>query len=87
MKRLWPSCVAGTVELTDPGITHRYITSKLVVTCAGVTREVAHFWFDTWPDHGVPKRTETVVNMLDACRECAHDPHQVCARGWVSGCC
>jgi protein-tyrosine phosphatase len=32
------------------------------------TREIAHFWYDTWPDHGVPTDTGGVTSMLAAVR-------------------
>ena len=30
-----------------------FITSTFLVTCGTVSREVKHYWFDAWPDHGV----------------------------------
>jgi hypothetical protein len=34
-----------------------YITSKLRVKYGNEVREIKHFWFDTWPDHGVPEES------------------------------
>jgi hypothetical protein len=46
------------------------------------TREIAHFWFDAWPDHGVPRRTDHVVKMLQAVRSWSNHPSQP----WVVHC-
>lgn len=59
-----------------------YITSKLKVTRNGETREIWHFWFDAWPDHGVPKRTDQVVHMLRACRAWSENPQHP----WIVHC-
>ena len=32
------------------------------------TRPCTHFWYDTWPDHGVPSNTTGVTEMLAAVR-------------------
>ena len=32
-----------------------YLVTELEVTVAGATRSVKHFWFDGWPDYGVPE--------------------------------
>ncbi len=29
-----------------------------------VSREVTHFWFTAWPDHGVPNSTQSVLDFL-----------------------
>ena len=29
-------------------------------------RQLCHFWYDTWPDHGAPEQTEGVTDMLQA---------------------
>lgn len=46
-----------------------YITSKLLVQRQGeAPREIRHYWFDSWPDHGVPQRTEPLKKLIDAAR-------------------
>lgn len=59
-----------------------FITSKFRVKYGEEEREVWHFWYDSWPDHGVPKVTGPVVAMLKACREFSDEPHQP----WVIHC-
>ena len=46
-----------------------YITSKLSVRHRGENkvREIWHFWYDRWPDHGVPRRASPVAAMLKGC--------------------
>ena len=47
-----------------------YITSQLRVCKKGeAPRDVYHYWFDSWPDHGVPQRAEPVIAMIDAVRK------------------
>lgn len=28
------------------------------------TRVIKHFWFDSWPDHGVPNSTDACVDLV-----------------------
>ena len=42
-----------------------FTRTVLEATCGGKTREIVHFWFNSWPDHGVPR---------DASGECHPDP-------------
>jgi len=54
-----------------------YITSQLRVCKKGEPpRDVYHYWFDSWPDHGVPQRAEPVIAMIDAVRKQACTPQQ-----------
>ena len=41
-------------------------------------RVVKHFWFDTWPDYGVPKDGLVLPKMLKAIREWNNVDHQPC---------
>eukprot|EP00049_Salpingoeca_infusionum_P018830 m.358959 g.358959 ORF g.358959 m.358959 type:complete len:2697 (+) comp18357_c0_seq1:279-8369(+) len=50
-----------------------YLTSKLRVIRDGEERTVMHYWFNSWPDHGVPHKTDPVVHMLDSVREWSND--------------
>ena len=59
-----------------------FITSKFRVKNGEEEREVWHFWYDSWPDHGVPKVTAPVVAMLKACREFSDESDQP----WVVHC-
>jgi protein tyrosine phosphatase len=59
-----------------------FITSKFRVKVGDEERDVHHFWYDSWPDHGVPKVTGPVVAMLKACREFSDEPDQP----WVVHC-
>jgi protein-tyrosine phosphatase len=45
-----------------------YVLSKLRLMRGNETRFIHHFWFDSWPDHGVPKNFVTVWSMLKAVR-------------------
>eukprot|EP00041_Stephanoeca_diplocostata_P035431 m.1248645 g.1248645 ORF g.1248645 m.1248645 type:complete len:953 (+) comp24698_c1_seq2:158-3016(+) len=31
-------------------------------------REIRHYWYDSWPDHGVPDRVEPIISMIKAAR-------------------
>lgn len=49
----------------------QYIISELDLTYSDPkstpqTRRIAHFWYDSWPDHGAPKATKPVTDMLTA---------------------
>ena len=54
-----------------------YITSDLLVKVGTEERSVKHFWFNPWPDHGVPAKHEAknVTMMLEACRKWSNDPN------------
>ena len=36
-----------------------YIKQELTMSCGGTQRTLVHFWYNTWPDHGVPKDQAT----------------------------
>eukprot|EP00040_Diaphanoeca_grandis_P025664 m.142534 g.142534 ORF g.142534 m.142534 type:complete len:1924 (-) comp30257_c1_seq1:354-6125(-) len=59
-----------------------FVTSKFLVRHGEETREIWHFWFDSWPDHGVPVRYEPVLAMLQSCRAWSNDV----AHPWVVHC-
>eukprot|EP00054_Salpingoeca_dolichothecata_P019795 m.123420 g.123420 ORF g.123420 m.123420 type:complete len:1850 (+) comp23389_c0_seq2:1097-6646(+) len=59
-----------------------YITSKLRVTRNGIERTVMHFWFDSWPDHGVPKNHDAVILMLRSVRQVSDSPENP----WIVHC-
>eukprot|EP00040_Diaphanoeca_grandis_P033276 m.203418 g.203418 ORF g.203418 m.203418 type:complete len:2409 (+) comp32853_c0_seq4:216-7442(+) len=59
-----------------------YITSQFRVERKGVVRQINHFWYDTWPDHGVPRKLKYVSAMLRACREWSNDS----SHPWIVHC-
>jgi tyrosine-protein phosphatase non-receptor type 12/18/22 len=38
--------------------------NTLSVTCGGETRELSYFHYTAWPDHGVPKSPQSVLELL-----------------------
>jgi receptor-type tyrosine-protein phosphatase R len=80
--RYWPTALyneaeqCGDVQFGEVNVAilagyrkEGFITSKFRVRCDGAEREVWHFWYDSWPDHGVPTKTAPAVAMLKAVRE------------------
>ena len=80
--RYWPKALynpelgVGDVDFGDINVRiyagfrrDGFVTTKFHVQKDGEKREIWHFWFDSWPDHGVPKRYEPVQSMLDSCRK------------------
>lgn len=79
-ERYWPAQDDGTAELVfgdihifnTSSVQHNgYIQSVLKVKRDNETRTIHHFWYNTWPDHGVPKDEEGnlfVDDMLDMLR-------------------
>lgn len=79
--RYWPKALynpelgVGDVDFGDINVRiyagfrrDGFVTTKFHVKKGDEKREIWHFWFDSWPDHGVPKRYEPVQSMLDSCR-------------------
>eukprot|EP00039_Didymoeca_costata_P005445 m.81726 g.81726 ORF g.81726 m.81726 type:complete len:787 (-) comp12823_c0_seq3:2505-4865(-) len=75
-ERYFPSKVGGTLQFgsfniqvkqkTDHG---HYVHSVIRITRAGQIRDIDHWWFTSWPDHGVPVRDnqfycDDVIDML-----------------------
>lgn len=73
--RIEASKVAPLGDYTETSIT---LTHKK----SGETRQVHHFWYTAWPDHGVPTNTEGAADMLAAVREYSSDADQP----WVVHC-
>eukprot|EP00729_Bicosta_minor_P011975 gene11974-35503_t len=93
--RYWPEVRynkemgCGDVNLGDINIAvlggyrkNTYITSKIRLRRNGEERMIRHFWFDAWPDHGVPDRSDTVVAMLKSVRGWSNDPNHP----WIVHC-
>ena len=71
-----------------------YLRSRLLVTstASGEIRAIEHFWFNSWPDHGVPRNAqhplyvdstiELIASVNDARREAGGGPVLVhCSAG------
>ena len=43
-----------------------FVTSSMIIRLGDEERKLTHFWYDTWPDHGVPHKTMNVCTMLKA---------------------
>ena len=84
-----PEMRCGDLQLNDINIAviggyrkNSYITSKLRVQRGSEVREIRHFWYDTWPDHGVPNETWPVAAMLRGVRAWSNEPE----KPWVVHC-
>ncbi len=55
-----------------------YLQTKLRVTSGDKERIVMHFWYDTWPDHGVPTDRPLVISMLQDVRTWSPPGHPWC---------
>jgi protein tyrosine phosphatase len=92
--RYWPSSLKsrvgtinyGGIEVGVIAGKHRqgYKVAELEITHAatGETRTVKHFWFDSWPDYGVPEDTMVVPAMLEEVKQWNNVDHQP----WVVHC-
>eukprot|EP00039_Didymoeca_costata_P018872 m.335334 g.335334 ORF g.335334 m.335334 type:complete len:902 (-) comp17572_c0_seq1:991-3696(-) len=93
--RYWPSTLynkadgsGGTthgeieVQVISGERTDDYKLAVLNVVQNGENREVRHYWFDSWPDYGVPKDSLSVPKMLRAVRDFSCKPDQP----WVVHC-
>jgi protein tyrosine phosphatase len=49
-----------------------YKVAELQATVGSETRTVMHFWFDSWPDFGVPSSSSAVTDMLQVANK--YDP-------------
>lgn len=93
--RYWPEVRynqemdCGDVDVADINIAvmggyrkNTYITSKIRLRRNGEERMIRHYWFDSWPDHGVPDRSDTVVAMLKSVRGWSNNPNHP----WIVHC-
>eukprot|EP00051_Salpingoeca_urceolata_P017746 m.244458 g.244458 ORF g.244458 m.244458 type:complete len:1041 (-) comp19037_c0_seq4:34-3156(-) len=86
-ERYWPETpqsdplVFGKITVATTAVLRKegYVVSTLKLSRKSFTtetREVIHFWFDTWPDHGVPTdsagdiSSDAMVEMILAVRTC-----------------
>jgi len=90
--RYWPSQPGKAEEVSYGEFTvaatctdnlGAYVRTKLALGRGAETREVYHFWYNTWPDHGAPREVAGVLDLIRDIRETA-------ARGalgpWVVHC-
>lgn len=78
----WPdknmkSMIVTVPDLGDFTIAHMsevrkdyFLVTELILSFRGERRHLIHYWFDTWPDHGVPRKnglldTDGVLTLLD----------------------
>jgi len=91
--RYWPSSLKSKTGTTNYGGIevgvisgkHRqgYKMAELEVSIpGGESRLVKHFWFDSWPDYGVPEDTTVVPQMLEEVKAWNNEEHQP----WVVHC-
>ncbi|EGD75941.1 serine/threonine protein kinase [Salpingoeca rosetta] len=61
-----------------------YVVTKIRLKKDKVKGEriVMHYWYNSWPDHGVPNNTTAVHHMLDTARKWCDEP----TRPWVVHC-
>jgi protein tyrosine phosphatase len=91
--RYWPAALMAKAGATNYGGVHvgvisgarrqGYKIADLQLTGpSGEVRMLKHFWFDTWPDYGVPADTIQVPIMLEEARQwnCQND------QPWVVHC-
>eukprot|EP00045_Choanoeca_perplexa_P012693 m.140049 g.140049 ORF g.140049 m.140049 type:complete len:626 (-) comp16101_c0_seq3:112-1989(-) len=66
-ERYWPAEVDGKTAMTFGEITvyavseakaRGYIFTQLKVVKGSEFRRIGHFWYNTWPDHGVPRAAD-----------------------------
>nr|BAJ52656.1 protein tyrosine phosphatase [Monosiga ovata] len=58
----WPDEMGETIYFLDIGVTLKdtrtrdgFVRNTLLVENGGQSREIVHWWFTAWPDHGVPR--------------------------------
>eukprot|EP00730_Choanoeca_flexa_P003971 TRINITY_DN11555_c2_g2_i2.p1 TRINITY_DN11555_c2_g2~~TRINITY_DN11555_c2_g2_i2.p1 ORF type:complete len:619 (+),score=186.15 TRINITY_DN11555_c2_g2_i2:158-2014(+) len=66
-ERYWPAEVDGKTAMTFGDISvysvseakaRGYVFTQLKVVKGNETRRIGHFWYNTWPDHGVPRSAD-----------------------------
>jgi len=69
-ERYWPAKVDGATTMSFGDIdvvsvkevpAKGYVYTMLKATRGGESRRVDHFWYNTWPDHGVPKTADNTL--------------------------
>ena len=93
--RYWPKALynpelgVGDVDFGDINVRihagfrrEGFVTTKFHVRKGDETREIWHFMFDSWPDHGVPRQYRPVQSILDSCRRWSDKPEHP----WIVHC-
>jgi len=91
--RYWPAALMSKAGATNYGGIHVGVVSGVrrpgykicdlqLTGPSGEQRLLKHFWFDTWPDYGVPQDTIQVPIMLEEARQWSRQKGQP----WVVHC-
>ena len=56
-----------------------------MVTLGSDIRTVRHFWYDSWPDHGVPDKTEPLLGLMQFAQDWDGST-EVLGRPWTVHC-
>lgn len=71
-EKYWPDSFENygdiTVNLTDSEIFADYVIRTFNIIKENEVREIKHFHFNTWPDHGVPMYAIAVSNFIEKTR-------------------
>eukprot|EP00053_Salpingoeca_punica_P007466 m.68145 g.68145 ORF g.68145 m.68145 type:complete len:573 (+) comp14162_c1_seq4:97-1815(+) len=69
--KYWPdpgtSKTHGKIEVTNTKneeVGEDFNVNTMTISCNGETRPLHHFQYTAWPDHGVPKSPESVLELL-----------------------
>ena len=89
--KYWPEAptaldIAGiSVENIGTVRQNGFLISDLVVTLGSDIRTVRHFWYDSWPDHGVPDKTEPLLGLMQFAQDWDGST-EVLGRPWTVHC-
>jgi len=70
--RYWPKEADGDgkvygsirVNVSSVNANSGYVHSVMSIQRSGECREVHHFWYKSWPDHGAPNAVTSILDML-----------------------
>eukprot|EP01147_Barroeca_monosierra_P010372 gene10372-2505_t len=87
-ERYWPAEVDGKTSMTFGNISitalkeakaRGYTFTLLRAQCGKTVRKIGHFWYNTWPDHGVPKSASNTL-YPDSVLGMLHTVHKWCTK-------